>query len=168
MISLVSPSHEDSGCQVPSEPSGMKLHPAITSPEGGWAGVSSPLPQWLCDLGATVERKNQTWKGHRRDREEGSPGVDPGEKVGKLWALAMFRGETPVVWQRISNSSFYLAGRRPPRAGLVPQDPAQCRPREGFREPCFAWVITPPTGLPLTRSGVSNPQKHNHAPSQDV
>ena len=146
----------------------MKLHPAITSPEAGWAGVSSPLPQWLCDLGPTVERKSQTRKGHQRDREEGTPGVDPGERVGKLWALAVLRGETPVVWQRISNSSFHRAGRRPPRAGLVPQDPAQCRPREGFREPCLAWVITSPTGLPLTRAGVSNPQKHNHAPSQDV
>lgn len=52
--------------------------------------------------------------------------------------------------------------------GPVPQDPAQCRPRVGLREPCLAWVITPPAGLPLTRSGVFNPQKHQQAPSQDV
>lgn len=146
----------------------MQLHPAITSPEAGWARVSSPLPQWLCDLGATVERKSQTRKGHQRNREEGEPRGGSRGKAGKLWALAVLRRETPVVWQRISNSSFHQAGRRPRRAGLVPQDPAQCRPREGLREPCFTWVITPHTGLPLTRSGVSNPQKHQHAPSQGV
>ena len=65
----------------------MKLQPAVTSPEAGWAGVSAPLPQWLRDLGATVERKSQTQKGHGGTGKKGAQGWFRGRKQGSCGHL---------------------------------------------------------------------------------